>query len=786
MSEVVAEQIIEEPIELEFTEYHGISLDDIEIDTSAIDAEVTAKYNYREDGSLADIDQFIVVNGCPKAPESKLAALSKVINKVFSSVGEIANMEIPIENGFTRGFAFIQYASPEGAKKALKLLNGKQLDNKHKFILNSFKDLEDYGSPEFSAEFKEPELNEPKGSDSLNNWLLDGRDQFFMAKDMDSQLVWNRGAEVPELICESNKWVEQAPPRFTIDGRFLITLHEQGAASWGTDSMEELNKFAHTNAKRFDISKTGKFLVTFSPEPISEPYGSFTEENIGHNIAIWDIQTGTLLKTFPLPPITNKRQQPPTWPFIKWTSDDLYCGRLGPDAIATYNADKGFKLHEIIKVENIQTFQFSPAKCKVGRTEDNKSDILTFWTPELENQNCKATVMEFPRKRVLRSINIIQAVSVDFFWQNKGHYVAVKIDRWANKAKTKVCSNIEIINFQENNFPVSKLELNERVLTLSWEPSNDRFAAISIDENVASLEDTLPSKNVQFFNTALTPAGSKSWVLAYQSGRCHANRLSWSPLGRVLCVGTAMENRVKNAELKFFDLDYTGAHNIITKLVSAEEAEKLQPKAKPKANKGFNGNNRFGDKAEEEESLTGTQLDRTGKIFNKGNGLRLRELAGYSSLSYTDFCWDSTGRFFSVFCSSAKVAAGNGYKIFAYNGKIVRQEDQMGFKWLSWRPRPPVELTNAELKKIKKQLAEYSRKFKELDLKANDLNFAKAKEVKRKLFAEWEAYREETAKRCGSYKLFDFDPVVASLEEVEYVVEEIISTTTTEIIDDEE
>ncbi|XBW37599.1 hypothetical protein QEN19_003180 [Hanseniaspora menglaensis] len=780
MSEVIIENTIEDiqNIELDFTEYHGISIDDIEIETEAIEEELLAKYNYKEDDSLADIDQFIVVNGCPKAPESKLGALSKVINKVFSSVGEIANMEVPVENGSTKGFAFIQYTLPESAKKALKLLNGKQLDNKHKFIVNSFKDLEEYGSPDFSAEFKEPELSEPKGSDSLNNWLLDSRDQFFMAKDMDSQLVWNRGSEVPELICESSKWVEQAPPRFTVDGRFLITLHEQGAASWGTDSMIELNKFPHVNAKRFDISKTGKFLVTFSPEPIRSAYASFTEESIGHNIAIWDIQTGTLLKTFPLPPISNLKQKPPTWPFIQWTSDDLYCARLGPDAIATYDTSKGLKLHEIIKVENIQSFQFSPSKCQVGRTTDNVSDILTYWTPELTNQNCKVTVMEFPRKRVLRSVNVIQVASVSFYWQNIGHYLAVKIDRWANKTRTKISSNIEIINFKETNFPVTKLELTERVLALSWEPKADRFATISIDENTSSLEDTLPSKIVQFFNTLLTPAGSKSWVLAYQTGRSHTNRLSWSPLGRVLCVGTAMENRIKNSELKFFDMDYTGTHNIVTKLVSAEEAEKLQPQKKQKKPRGFM------DQQEEEESLSGTQLDRVGKVFNKGNGLRLRELAGYTSLSYTDFSWDSTGRFFSVFCSSAKVSAGNGYKIFAYNGKILRQEDQMGFKWLSWRPRPQVELSAAELKKIKKQLGEYSKKFKEIDSRANDLNFAKAKEMKRKLFNEWKAYREETAKKSGDYKLFDFDPIVENLAEGDHIVEEIISTTTT-VVDDE-
>lgn len=763
----------------DFSDYKDISLDTLTIDTSSIDEELLSKYNYKavEDTFefFNDMDSFIIINGLPVAPVSKLAALNKVVNKIFSSCGEITSLNIPTDETKTKGFAFVQYKEPTMAKKAIKLLNGKNLDNSHQFKVNSLKEIEEFGIEEFNSTFVKPKVNKPISTDLLDNWLLDGREQFLMSIDEDSQLVWNQRSDVPKLICDNNQWVEAAPPKFTSNGSFLISLHKDYAKSWGGSKMDFITDFHHKNVIKYDISNTSKYLITFSSSPINETYGMFDQTNYGHSIAIWDIQTGALLKTFPLPSLSNEIQKPLTWPFIKWSNDDSYCCRAGPDAIAIYKSSENFKLNDLVKIPNLQDFEFSPNKIVINKNKNIATDLLIYWTPDIQNQNCKVTLMEYPKKNILRSVNMMQALNMSFYWQNNSEYLAIKIDKFSNKAKTKLCSNIEIINFAESNFPVTKLELKERILTISWEPNSDRFVTAAIDENKYSLDDTLPPKVVQFFNT-LNNAG-KSWVLAYQTGRSHVNKLSWSPLGRILTVNTCcIDKKQKNSELIFYDLDYPGQNNIITKLLNIQKSEKLiLSKDKKSRNRS----------ADEDVNLSGTQVDRSGSIFNNGNNLKLRELKNYTNFSFTDVAWDTTGRFFTAFCSAAKYSTGHGYAIFGLNGLPIRREEQMGFKWFAWRPRPKSTLTSQELKKIKKNLNEYAKKFKDLDSRTDDLNYARLQQEKQDLLEEWTAYRNEVAKQVGKEYIFDIDPYVDELEKTEYNGDVVISTKDI-VLEDEE
>lgn len=762
----------------DFSDYKDISLDNLVIDTSSIDEELSKKYQYKPvDDSFDffnDMDSFIIINGLPVAPVAKLNALTKVVNKIFSSCGEIVSLNIPTNETTTKGFAFVQYKETAMAKKAIKLLNGKNLDNSHQFKVNSLNDLEEFGCEEFNSTFVEPTVKKPISTDILDKWLLDGREQFLMSIDDESQLVWNQRSDVPKLICDNNQWVEAAPPRFTSNGSFLISLHKDHAKSWGGAKMELIHDFHHKNVIKYDISNTNKFLVTFSNTPINETYGMFDNTNYGHSVAIWDLLTGALLKTFPLPALSNEVQKPLTWPFVKWSTDDSFCCRAGPDAVAVYNSKENFKLNDLIKIPNLQDFEFSPKKIVLNKNRGIDTDLLIYWTPDIQNQNCKVTMMEYPKKNILRSVNMMQAINMSFYWQNNAEYLAIKIDKFANKAKTKLCSNIEVINFAEANFPVTKLELKERVLTISWEPNADRFVTAAIDENKYSLDDTLPPKVVQFFNTMNN--GGKSWALAYQTGRTHVNKLSWSPLGRILTVNTCcIDKKQKNSELVFYDLDYPGQNNIITKLLNIEKADKLV----------LSKDKRSRMKAAEDVNLSGTQVDRKGSVFNNGNNLRLRELKSYSNFSFTDVCWDTTGRFFTAFCSVAKYSTGHGYAVFGLNGLPIRREEQMGFKWFAWRPRPESTLTTQELKKIKKNLNEYAKKFKDLDSRIDDLNYARLQQEKEDLLNEWNAYRSEVIKLVGDGNVFDIDPYVDSLEKSEYNGDVVISTKDT-VLEDEE
>lgn len=109
----------------------------------------------------------------------------------------------------------------------------------------------------------------------------------------------------------------------------------------------------------------------------------------------------------------------------------------------------------------------------------------------------------------------------------------------------------------------------------------------------------------------------------------------------------------------------------------------------------------------------------------------------------------------------------------------------MGFKWFAWRPRPESTLTTQELKKIKKNLNEYAKKFKDLDSRIDDLNYARLQQEKEDLLNEWNAYRSEVIKLVGDGNVFDIDPYVDSLEKSEYNGDVVISTKDT-VLEDEE
>ncbi|HEU0032622.1 MAG TPA: RNA-binding protein [Kofleriaceae bacterium] len=59
-------------------------------------------------------------------------ATEDLINKHFAECGEVASVSLMIDrnSGQSRGFAFVEMANAEGAKRALTELNGKQFEGR--------------------------------------------------------------------------------------------------------------------------------------------------------------------------------------------------------------------------------------------------------------------------------------------------------------------------------------------------------------------------------------------------------------------------------------------------------------------------------------------------------------------------------------------------------------------------------------------------------------------------------------------------------------------------------
>ena len=226
----------------------------------------------------------------------------------------------------------------------------------------------------------------------------------------------------------------------------LATLHRQGVRLWGGPSWSPLQKFAHPLVKLIDFSPNERYLVTWSNEPIMIPEGApqgpqyLSHEDEGNSIAVWDIKTGNLLRTFPSvntpgpssvdgPGSTKKQQM--QWPALKWSADDRYVARVTPGQhISVYELPgMGLLDKKSIKIDGVVDFEWRPigdrdreeaekeTKGDAGGSKGKKpkENMLAYWTPEVGNQPARVSLMSIPSRTVLRSKNLFNVSEVSSF-----------------------------------------------------------------------------------------------------------------------------------------------------------------------------------------------------------------------------------------------------------------------------------------------------------------------------------------------------------------------------------
>ena len=205
-------------------------------------------------------------------------------------------------------------------------------------------------------------------------------------------------------------------------------------------------RFVHPLVKLVAFSPNEKYFVTWSPEPIAilenAPAGvnKFTEDDEGNQIAVWDVKTGALLRTFPpapMPPApkvvaedeaaaaaaAEKRKQMP-WPALKWSGDDKYVARITPGSqISVYELPSmGLVGKKSIKIDGVIDFEWCPIGDRDREAEEKEAskkgpkkereNMFAYWTPEVSNQPARVTLMAFPSRVVLRSKNLFNVSDV--------------------------------------------------------------------------------------------------------------------------------------------------------------------------------------------------------------------------------------------------------------------------------------------------------------------------------------------------------------------------------------
>lgn len=715
-----------------------IKLEDIPVDDVDF-TDLEEEYDVQDEFNF---DHYIVVTGAPVIPASKVPVLQKALNGLFSKAGKIVDMEFPIDETTkkSKGFLFVECASSTDATKIIKAFHGKRLDLKHRLYIYTMKDVEKYNSGNFNTTFEEPEVPNVVESGSLKWWLQDqeNRDQFILQKDDLTTVFWNSAVAKTDTVVESrNNWSSNYV-RWSPKGTYLFSYHDQGACAWGGPNFDRLMRFYHPQVRISSVSPNERFLVTFSADPIKveedEKNSPFTQKSDGHQIAIWEISSGLLMATFPVvkSPFLH-------WPLVRWSYNDKYCARMVGDTLVVHDSTNGFAPMEqkSLKVPGIRDFCFAPTGVQLQpfRQNDEPSVLLAYWTPETNNMSCKGTVVEVPRGRVLKTVNLVQVSNVTIHWQNKSEFLCFNVERHTKSGKT-VFSNLEICKITEKDIPGEKIELKDCVTQFAWEPNGKRFVTIAIrdtgDDNPA-----IPRHVVDFWapeakekdKSKAKQGEIKRWSLVKSIPNKFSNTIAWSPAGRFVVVSTLVKPNVRKSDFDFYDMDYSG--------------EKI-----------------IND--------------------NKDVAATLKDVAHPTLLSATDLSWDPSGRFLAVWSSSLKHKMENGFKIYNIAGNLVREEAIPNFKNFAWRPRPECLLSNAEKKKVRKNLREWSAQFEEQDAMEADTAMRDLILHQRKMLKEWHEFRAATStmlKEEFGYEAFDVLPEDVNSEDftvVEEVQEEIL------------
>ncbi|RKP08839.1 eukaryotic translation initiation factor eIF2A-domain-containing protein [Thamnocephalis sphaerospora] len=690
-------------------------------------------------------DSIVVVDNVPVVDEAKEKKLLGAIQKIFKGCGRIREngVHMPMEEkdgkSVSKGFLFIEFETPEMADLAVRQVNNYRMDKQHVLTVNHFDDVDKAAQVE--DEFHEPEEEKFEEREHLRDWLLDqrARDQFITYRGDDVAVFWNNKKDEAELVHNRTNWTETYV-QWAPQGTYLATVHRQGVALWGGKSWAKIMRFFHPGVKLIDFSPNERYLVSWSNEPIQSgvPGSPFGPDSEGHQIAIWDVLSGVLLRTFPGNPDKNAEPGPAKvmWPAFKWSPSSRYFARLTPgQAISVYEAPSmGLLDKKSIKIEGVRDFEWSPASQAAAASADSedkkrpRDEMLAYWTPEVGNQPARITLLNVPSRAVMRTKNIFSVSDCRIHWHPQGDYLCIKVDRHT-KSKKSIFSNLEIFHTREKGIPVEVIEMKEIAIAFAWEPLGDRFSVITTtDPNLLHVTGPTmpitPRTNVAFYAASGVLEGSFRLIKLLEKKT--ANGVFWSPKGRHLVLITLRSQITWDVE--FWDLDL--------------------------------------------ETTTKATVDPSASV---------QLLASQEHYGVTDLEWDPTGRYVVTSASSWRHTMENGYTLWDFRGEMLQKHTVDRFKQFIWRPRPKTLLSEEQQRKIRRNLKDYSREFELEDQFSQTAASRAVLEERRRLLQEWNAWRQRVEKDLTEARVAAGQdpnhhvPGDDEYETIEELVEEVVS-----------
>ena len=653
-------------------------------DADALAAEAASLDGYFSDAPLTpeprypplneSFDTAVVITNLPRVGAAKIDKLTKVVTKLVSRIGNLAASDdfpgvyLPLDEAKDEsyGFAICECETLEEARQAIEVLSGYKFDKNHSLQVIPYgraQALQDVDA-DAGAEFEAPEPEPFRERPNTSSWLEDPvqRDQFVLREGKETIVKWSDGKTEPVVDYDGGRekeagvaWCEYYT-RWSPQGSYLATLvPAKGVILWGGDGFQKIARFPAPGVEFVLFSPRENYLLTCN-----------NKRDDPNSIKIFSVQTGKLLRAFPLypkdflPEGATMDQVPP--PAFQWSHDDQYLARMGKDLISIYETPTMKLLDKrSLIADGIHEFQFSPAR----------ANVIAYWAPEHGNAPAHVDLIELPSRKKLRQKNLFNVTKCSMAWQNDGEYLGVKVTRHTKSKKT-LYNNLELFRLTDPGVPVEMVDIKDAVMHFAWEPSGSRFAIIHAENPNASKVD------VSFYDMMKKvegdskkkggKGGNNKDGLSKTVGKAEAhevaevhkvetlsgkqcNCLFWSPSGTNIILASLGESA--SGTLEFYDADH--------------------------------------------KSLVVKEHYRANNVL-----------------------WDPSGRTVATIVSQPiggghfKFSMDNGYVLWSFQGKQLHQESFENFYQLAWRPRERL-LTKAERADVLRNLKKYERRFDAAD-----------------------------------------------------------------------
>eukprot|EP00750_Incisomonas_marina_P032742 INCI9330.1.p1 GENE.INCI9330.1~~INCI9330.1.p1 ORF type:complete len:840 (+),score=180.15 INCI9330.1:120-2522(+) len=650
-----------------------------------------------------DTNCLMIIDGLPVIPHSKAAKLTELLmskvlpvkKRVGDKTEKIApvNFTMPFneEKDRSLGFGIVEYASSKQTKVQIERLSGFS-----KFGMNlkawaygqvrmlcavpdHLEDRKVEDHPEYK--FLRAQTKRP-----LHQWLTDKRvrDQFVIRFALDTQVHWAdtvAGGELDyggEREQERNlNWCEMHvcwSPR----GTYLLTQHHKGVALWGGPNWEKVLRVPCENVRRVQFSPQEEFLFTWNGGgSIIDEYGT-RAPNGRKAVTLWNVKKGahTKLKHFDYEPFSSDHVSDEwdndEWKYFKWSSDDRYFARA---AFADVEGDASDKAPEerdanILRVYDTATLKSTSVIAKGIRNCE--------WSPGTGGKKGSNNIIAYwepeeKKKSRHASVTLRQWPSKKLLRQQTLYNVNDCTIYWQNNGDF-MCAHVERHSASKKTY-FTNLELfriRDRdipVETLEIRETVHGFAWEPNGVRFCVIHGS--STNTVSIYTMHAVRGGDAYALTWQLDQKKCTGIYWSPIGRHAVLAGKGQGNYHGA-LEFIDAD-----------------------------------------------------DQV--VLNAAEHFMCKHVT-----------WDAGGRMVATAATLPMPRPGQasqsadlerGYRIWTFQGDIIKKHDVHDFYQFRWRPRPSSLLADKEREEVVKNMSQKARKFKEQDrlLQESDA-LAKAKE----------------------------------------------------------